>query len=124
VPVCNDGQVPFAIKPYYGSYVDLISKNGNCGLVPKICLRDFEKNGMEKSVDDFYQSLYSLSINNQANDRIVPAINFVETRFRFFYFPLNENPDRFSSRLITGCAIEVDTKNQTIYQVESISDIK
>jgi hypothetical protein len=98
----------------------LSSQEANCGLAPKICLSDFEKNGMEKTVDDFYQNLYSLSLEKQANDRIIPAINFVDNRFRFFHFPLNEDLDRFSTALITGCATEIHTKNQIIYQVESM----
>ncbi len=125
-PICGDGTVPFVISPQPGSYVDLISDpQGNCGLVPEICLGDFELYSIEKSVDDVYQSLYSLAISNRSIDRIIPTVNFFDNQLRFFYFPLADTPEFFSSRLMAGCAIEVETKNQMIYQVESIlPDVK
>lgn len=118
---CSDGEEPFFIKYHNGSYVDLIkSGSQTCGFVPKVCQDDFARNNTERSIDDFYQTLSTLMENDDSNMRLIPAFNFVDRKFHYFYVSLSELSDG-SAGVVSGCAVEVRTKNQTIYQVKSWS---
>jgi hypothetical protein len=117
---CSNGEVPFVIKYYPGSYVDLVAKNSQCGLAPEICLSDFDENSIEKRVDDFYQTLYSLAQENKGNVRVLPAINFIDGKLRYFVIPHALVSDATSGHLLMGCAVENETENQTIFQVKSM----
>ena len=102
------------------SYIDLI-KDGTtqCGFAPEVCLSDFEKNNTEKKIDDYYQKLLLLTKNNDTNVRIIPAVDLVNEEFHYFYIPHSiKGSSSFS--ILSGCATEIKTKNQSIYQVESI----
>jgi len=104
-----------------GAYIDLI-KDGTarCGFAPEVCLSDFENNNTEKKVDDYYQELLLLTKNNDEDVRIVPAIDLVNEDFHYFYIPHGRIKGSSSLDLLLGCATEVKTKNQSIYQVELI----
>lgn len=121
VPSCPSGQKPFVIQADQGSYIDLV-KDGTspCGLAPEVCLNDFEANNIEKSIDDYYQHLLLFTRNREGNVRIIPALDLVQEKFHYFYF----SPSDLSSSLpfgqLAGCATEVETKNQSIYQVETV----
>ena len=118
---CPSGEEPFYIQYHNGSYVDLIKSGSQaCGFAPEICQDDFERNNIERSIDDFYQTLSTLMENDDSNARIIPAINFANRRFHYFYVSSNELTDA-TSGIVSGCAVEVRTKNQTIYQVKSWS---
>jgi hypothetical protein len=121
VPSCSPQQEPFVMEVHQGSYIDLI-KDGTtqCGFVPEVCLSDFEKHNTEKEIDDFYQELLLLIKNNNTNVRLIPAIDLVNEQFHYFYVPHGRIKGSSSLDLLSGCATEIETKNQSIYQVESI----
>ena len=121
-PSCPSQQSPFAMEVHQGSYIDLLKdRTAQCGSAPEICLSDFEKNNTEKAVDDYYQELILLTKKRDTNVRIIPAIDFVEDKFHYFYVSQNSIPGNSMTSLITGCAIEIKTKNQSIYEIESIA---
>jgi len=74
------------MEVYQGSYIDLI-KDGTaqCGLVPEVCLSDFEKSNTEKEIDDFYQELLLLTRSSDMNVRIILAIDLLNEEFHYFY---------------------------------------
>ena len=118
--VCPERQNSFAIRVYPGSYIDLISPHTNaCGLVPDICLSEFKQNGTENKIDDFYQELLSLTQPSRTVTRIIPTVNLKDSKFHYFVIAdpgLSFVPD---GQVVSGCAEEIRTKNQSIYQIES-----
>jgi putative effector of murein hydrolase LrgA (UPF0299 family) len=118
---CPPEQDPFVMKVHQGSYTDLI-KDGTapCGFVPEVCLSDFELNNTEKNIDDYYRELLLLTKNNDTNVRIIPAIDLVSEEFHYFYIPHNRINGSSVLNVVSGCATEIKTRNQSIYQVESI----
>jgi len=121
LPVCPAQQEPFVIELHPGSYIDLVKdKSADCGLVPDVCFNDFEKNNVEKNVDDYYQQLFSLLQNDPANARILSAIDWVQNQAHYFYIPHDKLRGGSSSGLISGCADEITTQYQSIYEVKSI----
>lgn len=120
-PACPGKQNSFAIRVNPGSYVDLISeKSKSCGLIPDICLSEFKKNGTENNVDDFFQELLILAKPSQALTRIIPTVNLVDSDFH--YFVITDPGVSFAptGQVISGCASEIRTKNQSIFQIESL----
>ena len=121
VPVCPPQQEPFVMEVHQGSYIDLITDGtAQCGPAPEVCLSDFEKYNTEKKVDDYYQELLLLTKNNDGDVRIVPAIDLITQEFHYFYIPHSRIKGSSLLNEVTGCATEIKTKNQSIYQVESI----
>ena len=121
VPDCPAQQESFVIEVHPGSYIDILSEqHPQCGGLPQVCLDNFEVNNVDKQVDDYYQLLFYLIKKENANVRIIPAVDLVQDKFHYFYVSLDKLPIAASSSLLTGCATEILTKNQTIYQVESI----
>lgn len=119
--VCPDGQEPFHIEYHRGSYVDLIQPgSSSCGFIPEICQDDFERNNVEKSIDDFYQTILQYLHNGKTNARIIPAVDSVQNKFHYFYVETGDLAES-TPEAMTGCAVEVLTKNQSIYKVESWS---
>ena len=126
VPSCPAQHKPFVIQTYRDSYLDLVKPGTSfCGFVPEVCLIDFETNNLEKSVDDYYQQVLLFTESNEGTIRIIPSLELVEDKFHYFIFP---QADRLAVRpfgLVTGCASEVKTKNQSIYLVETMmTDVK
>jgi len=121
LPSCPPEQEPFVMEVQQGSYIDLI-KDGTtpCGFAPDVCLGDFERNNTEKAIDDYYQELLLLTKSNDTNVRIIPAIDLVNEEFHYFYVPHNRIKGSSALNVVSGCATEIKTKNQSIYQVESI----
>jgi len=121
LPSCPPEQEPFVMEVHQGSYIDLI-KDGTtqCGSAPQVCLSDFEKNNTEKKIDDYYQELLLLTKANDTNVSIIPAIDLVSEEFHYFYVPHNKLQGSSALNVVSGCATEIKTKNQSIYQVESI----
>jgi hypothetical protein len=121
VPVCAPEQEPFLIELRPGSYIDLVkAEMSQCGPLPEVCLNDFMTNNTEKTTDDFYQEIFNLMESSAVNARLVPAIELIAKKFHYFYIPHDKLSKDSLPGLLSGCAIELSTKNQTIFQVESI----
>jgi hypothetical protein len=123
-PSCTQDQTPFVIQINPGSYVDLVFDDQNCGLIPSLCLSDFDKHGVEKSVDNFYRRLLSLAQGSKSDVRVLPALNLVDASIRYFHISNNLTPDGLPQGRWSGCAVENDTRNLTIYNVKSITSEK
>lgn len=122
LPACPAGQASYVMEYHPGSYVDFVkSGSGSCGYVPEVCRNDFENNNVEKATDDFCQFLFKAMATDGACVRLIPAIDYVNDRFHYFYAARDRFPGGIPTGVVSGCAIEILTKNQTIYQVESMS---
>ncbi|MCI0607908.1 MAG: hypothetical protein L0Z71_02465 [Anaerolineae bacterium] len=124
MPSCTTGQTPFALEIQQGSYINLVREASECGLVPEVCLSDFEKNNTEKAMDDYYQKLLLLTKGKDTDVRIIPAVDLINQEFHYFFISHGNISDNPLPQLVTGCAVEIMTENQSIYQVESIFPIK
>ncbi|MGB7876669.1 MAG: hypothetical protein WBL25_19985 [Anaerolineales bacterium] len=121
-PLCSAEQRPFAIEVNSGSYIDLVlDKNVSCGLAPNICYEDFLKHNTEMYIDDFYQQLDSLASTSQADMRIIPTINQLDGYFQYFVITDSSVVESSSQKLLSGCASRIQTENQRIFWIESIS---
>jgi hypothetical protein len=119
-PVCDSGQHPFVMQVTRDSYIDLIPDGTRaCGVVPEVCLSDFDQHGTEKASDEFFQTLLSMARSSHTGTRIMPAINLVDTRFHYFVDLAAPSAEVVADQVIVGCAVEVGTKNQSIYQLMS-----
>jgi hypothetical protein len=117
--VCPPEQNAFVIRTDPGAYIDVLPEGvGACGRAPAVCRADFESNGTEKGIDDFYQWLLDGSGSSPGGIRIRPAVNLLDGEFHYF---VESDPARFDDPpggRISGCATEIRTRNQSIYQVE------
>jgi hypothetical protein len=121
-PACSPEQRPFVIRVIQGSYIDLVGdENASCGLAPEICLEDFRKHNTEIGIDDFYQGLDTLAASSQPGLRIIPTINLLDGYFQYFVTTDSQVLSGSSGELLSGCAIRVQTENQRIFLIESIS---
>ena len=121
-PACSPEQRPFVIDIHPGSYIDLVqTKNASCGLAPKVCYDDFLKHNTEMHIDDFYQELATLANSSQTDIRIVPTINLLDGNFQYFVTTDSQVLGSSSQKLLSGCATRIQTENQRIFLVESIS---
>lgn len=120
-PSCAARQIRFAIEPHRGSYIDLV-KDGTapCGFAPEVCLSEFDWNNSERSNDDYYQTLMALANEEAGNLRIIPALDLIDERFHYFLVPQKTLPFEAAAGLVSGCATEIRTKNQSIYYMQSI----
>lgn len=119
-PPCPADQVAFAVQVNPGSYIDLIPAGSPCGLAPELCLSDFEANGVEKTVDDFYQTIVKEARNAGTSLRLTPADNMIDGDFHFFLGNSALLQGHSPNRVVTGCATEIQTQFQSIYRVNSI----
>lgn len=121
VPKCSSEQNPFAVRVIPGSYIDIVRKQeAACGLAPSICYDDFDKNGDEKGVDDFFDQLLALAGSSNHGIRIIPAYNLVDWKSHFFIQDFDRVSDWLDGRIVSGCATRIRTKNQSIYFWESV----
>jgi hypothetical protein len=119
-PVCPAAQHAFVIKTAPESYID-VTPGGTreCGGIPGVCLGDFIENGTEKAIDDFFQDLLALAQSSQSGMRVTPAINLLDAKFHYF---VDLEPHRSAvpaTRIVSGCAVGMPTKNQSIYLIMS-----
>ena len=122
IPACSPEQRPFVIELHPDSYIDLVKAGSEqCGSIPEVCLSDSQNNNSEKSTDDFYQELYRFADNTTANVRIIPAFELVAEKMHYFFISRDKLPDGPLPNLLSGCATRIITKNQTIFQVDTIS---
>lgn len=121
-PACSSDQKPFVIQIDPGSYLDLVPNGAqSCGLVPETCLDDFRKHNTEMRIDDFYQALDSISLSAQSSMRILPTINVLDSYFQYFVITDSQVLDNSSRKLLSGCASRIQTENQRIFLVETVS---
>ncbi len=121
-PACSPEQRPFVIKINPGSYIDLVrDENASCGLAPKICYDDFLNHNSEMYIDDFYQELDTLAVSSQTGMRIIPTVNLLDKYFQYFVITDSQVLAGSSHGLLSGCATRIQTENQRIFLVESIS---
>lgn len=119
---CPSAQNAYVIQINPDSYINFIQDgNTNCSIVPEVCLIDFKKNNSEFIVDDFYQEIYSMMKTIGMNARLIPAINLLDGEFHYFFVDSTKFIEGSSKNIVSGCATEVRTKNQSIYVVESFS---
>ena len=119
---CSQNEQPFVIESHPGSYIDFMKDHSlRKAFTSEVSLDDFQNNNIELTVDDYYQKLFSLAKRDSANIRLIPTINLIDNNFHYFYIPLDKLPHRGLSDLIAGCGIEIRTKNQSIFQVKSVS---
>ena len=122
-PVCPGNQRAFAFRAPPAAYVDVVAgSQGRCGFVPEVCLVDFDRYGTEKSSDDFYQALLSMAESSPAGMRVNIAINLLDSK-SYYFVDLSAPASLAAQRnqTISGCALEQNTRNQTIYQIVSSS---
>jgi hypothetical protein len=121
-PACSPEQRPFVIDIHPGSYIDLVQDGStSCGLAPEICYDDFMKHNTQMGIDDFYQELDTLATSSQTNVRIIPMINLLDGKFQYFVTTDNQVLGGSSQKLLSGCATRIQTENQRIFLIESIS---
>lgn len=121
-PICSSEQRPFVININPGSYIDLVqNENAPCGLTPKICYDNFLTHNTEMHIDDFYQQLDTLASTSGTGMRIIPTINLLDGYFQYFVTADSLVLAGSSHELLTGCAARIQTANQRIFLVESIS---
>jgi hypothetical protein len=121
MPACPDGKQAFAIRTPPDSYIDLLPiGTAACGSVPAVCLADFEQNATDKTTDDFYQALASMARSSTSGTRIIPAFNLPDTRFSYFVDLSPAAMDLPANQVVTGCGTGIDTKNQSIFRIESL----
>jgi hypothetical protein len=119
---CPQGQQPFLIDAFPDSYIDLArDRSTACGSAPEVCLDDFESQNREIVTDDFYQFMISSVKKDGTDIRLIPAIDLIQNRFHYFYLPLVQLPSPAIAGHISGCALEIKTKDQNIFQVKSLS---
>jgi hypothetical protein len=112
------------IRVNQGSYLDLVREEPySCGLTPEICLADFRRHNTEMVGDDFYQELDSLATYSPVGVRIIPTINLLDGYFQYFVTSDSQVLSGSSGELLSGCAIRVQTENQRIFLIESISPL-
>ena len=120
VPDCPSNQVPYAIQLYNGMYVDILpSTRDKCGIFPILCLADFEKRGIDKNNDDFFQKLVEVAGKSKEGIRVSASVNLISWQYNFTVFPLNLIPVSDSGPLYTGCAEKIKTQFQNILLVKT-----
>jgi hypothetical protein len=121
LPVCPPEQESFVIEFHPGSYIDLINNgSAECGLIPEVCMNDFKENNTIRQVDDYYQALLWLADQDDANDRIISAVDWLGNQAHYFFISQDKMPAHVSAGVISGCAVEIKTQYQSIYEVKSI----
>jgi hypothetical protein len=121
-PACSPDQRPFVIDIHPDSYIDLVQdRSTSCGLAPEICYNDFLKHNTQMGIDDFYQELNSLAASSQTDMRIIPTINLLDGYFQYFVTTNVQVLGNSSQKHLSGCATRIQTENQRIFLIESIS---
>ncbi len=120
-PVCPANQRPFAFRPAPAAYVDVTSQPGSCGFVPEVCLSDFDRYGTEKASDDFYQLLLATAQSSPSGMRLDLAINLLDSKSYYFVDLTPSSLGGQPGGIVSGCALEVNTRNQSVLQIVSSS---
>ncbi len=119
---CALHQEEYRIQIYPDSYLNFIqNESKDCGISPNICINDFRENNAEFKIDDFYQEVYAMAKTGEENFRLIPTINMLDRKFHYFFVEESAINEIAYHETISGCAVEVRTKNQSIYVIKSVS---
>lgn len=119
---CPEGQTPFAFQLYGGSYIDIHPDDQYCGLVPDLCLQDFDQYGTEKGIDLFYEKLLATAGSWPGTFRIAPANDLVNGGIHFFAGSSDILSTDRSDNLVQGCAAATVIKSRSLYLVDTIEE--
>jgi hypothetical protein len=115
VPECREGQTPFAIHVFHGSYLDLQPDSvKSCGYLPNACISGFRANGAERGIDDFFDQILEMAESSNAPMRLTVSYNLLNDRMYYFI----GRPDQLQEGLLTGCASNDVTGKQRMLIVE------
>jgi hypothetical protein len=121
VPVCPADQVAFTVRMDPGSFVDIFpAGDSSCGIVPDVCLGDFEANGIEKNVDDFYQVLLSEASSSNVATRVLTSTDQAGMQRHYFVGDAQLLSGESSNHMLSGCATALRTQYQSIYLIQSV----
>jgi len=121
LPDCPSGQDAFVATITTDSFIDLVpNQNDTCGMVPSVCLSDFETNSVDKLTDDFYQELVKQANSRDTVTRIFLYNDFYNQEHHYLVGEAEQLQPVSKDGVILGCAIEIKTQHQSIYKVESI----
>ncbi|MBN1266953.1 MAG: hypothetical protein JXA25_15775 [Anaerolineales bacterium] len=119
---CPDGQTAFAFQLYEGSYIDIHPDNQDCGLVPDLCLQDFDQYGTEKGIDPFYGELVATASSWPDEFRIAPANDLINGGIHFFAGSSTSLTAGNSENLVSGCANTSVIKSRSLYLVPPVEE--
>jgi len=118
---CPTNQKAFTIQVHKDSYLDVIHDgSAACGKAPEVCLADLLANGKTEVTDDFYLLIVNTVETSPEPVRVLAAVNLTDQSYSYFIGTKSDLESANSSGLVSGCAVNVPTQYQTIYQVESI----
>ena len=121
---CPDGQVSYAVALRPGSALDILPEgNTNCGRAPRLCLRQFEKYGLEKNVDDFFVKILELARASDTGIRLVAVHDLRTLEYYFFVQPLDAAASTDTGVTLAGCALPIRTQFQTIRLAQIFSEV-
>lgn len=115
-PLCPTGQDEYIAKIHHGRYID-ISPSGICQSTPNVCKQNFLENSADKTTDDFFQAVVKIAEEIEGNTRLLPIYNFKDGKFHYLIGSPEQMKFQYSGDWITGCAVEIRTKNQSIYKI-------
>ena len=115
--VCPAGQVPFLIRAQPESHIDAVP--ADCGLVPRICAADLDRNATDKANDDLVQAILAMSESSPGGIRITSAMDLLAERFGYFVSPIGGTTMTPSGQLVAGCATQIETRNSRLFQINS-----
>lgn len=119
---CPDGQVPYAAALRPGSTLDIMPESHtDCARAPRLCLRQFEKFGLEKNVDDFYREVLELARASGAGIRLAAVHDINTLAYYFLIIPLDLAPRLERAGALSGCALPLSTQFQTIRFAQNVS---
>jgi|GEM_PF-1491018 hypothetical protein len=103
-------------------HVDLISSQVLFKNKLVFSLDDFEKNGVERNIDPFFQELVKQAEMQTGRTRILNANNLVKNGFFHFFIGPTELFEQVPPRsIISGCATEIKTKRRPVlYRIENV----
>ncbi len=121
---CPEGQVPYAIALQPGSALDILPEgNTDCGRAPRLCLRQFEKYGLEKNVDDFFVKLLELARGSSAGIRLAAVHDLRTLEYYFFVQPLDAAAPTDTGESLIGCTLPIRTQFQIIRLAQNFSEV-
>lgn len=118
---CSEDRIVYTARYDQGAYVDILPDDSTaCGMSPSLCLSDFEKKGMDKTTDDYFNALVDLGRNSESGIRLWAGVDWNSGQYYYFILPLDLAPGTASGRSFSGCAQGLETQYQRILMIESV----